>query len=800
MFEPCARRPFAALLALVLVATAHAGEEDCSGCADLDGDGLVGCYDPDCHVSPGPCDGSYLNQVLPATPDCASTLEIQYIWGTDSGSWRLPVLGDIDGDGDIEVVARGTSEDLRAYDGATGARGDWIGPNGPFGPLALGDVDVDGTAEIFTGGFNGGTIPGLRRVEHDFTEAWVTSPERGWGAESHTRGVSLADFDGDGLPEAYQQGAIRDAQTGTLLLDLSTEPLLGREGCVAADFFPDDACPPCAGLELASASGVWAVDVRAGLFELVGSLPSHRNGQLAVADWNGDEALDLIVNVTDRHVEGLPTFPYELFAWDPRTGEILGRHEYDFDWPSGVPLVSDFDGDAGLEIALLQGDPGVGFTVIRLWDDDFSVLRDLAVSSLSFDGSLTAFDFDRDGIADIVTRGDRGLQVVSALDGTILAETPCPMPATGPIDERPLVADLDGDGQAEILVGCLDGLAAWTVQGAPAARSVVNQYQDFNVQVNDDLTIPCQQQNHAHANLHPSLRGYLSAPGVYETIGTPCSEGDLCTLPEPAIVTEASGVVACPGGPTILTVSETTGCDGVALFRWFDEAGEVTCGWSSVPTCGVTGPEGATYTVELTCRGSCVTSTSEVVATANEPIVAEAGEDQMIPFEGTALLDGSASLFPGCPVRSYRWRDASGTLRDYSPEPTFLVTPEVDTEYFLDLRCADIDGCVTTDSVTVLVEPDPAFGASLRIQSATRTTTELEWPLTRPLEPDEHVHVYRASSPGGPFLLVAPLGDHASFRPTGWTDTEADEPLLFYDVRFADADEVVSESPWRPLP
>ncbi|MEM7249040.1 MAG: VCBS repeat-containing protein, partial [Acidobacteriota bacterium] len=483
MFELTCRLLTCCLLLVSCLALPARAQEDCSGCVDADGDGLVGCYDPDCHVSPGPCDGSYLNQVLPAAPDCDATMELSFLWAYDNWWWQVPVLGDIDGDGEIEVVTRGISEDIRVHDGATGELDwpmAWLVASGPYGPLALGDVDADGSAEIFTGGFNGGTVPALRRIEHDLSETWVTSPEFGLGSESNTRGVSLADFDGDGLPETHQRGAIRDAQSGTLLLDLSTEPLLLSEGCVAADFFPDDACPSCAGLELASTSGVWAVDVRAGLFELVGSLPGYRTGQLAVADWNGDEALDLIVNVTDRHVDGPPSPPWELFAWDPRTSEILGRHEHELEPPSGVPLVSDFDGDAGLEIALLHPNPGLGDAVIRLWDDDFSVMDDLEVFSGSFDGSLTAFDFDRDGISEIITRGDRWLQVLSALDGTILASSPCPTHFTGPRDERPLVADVDGDGQAEILAGCEDGMLVLNVEGAPAARSVVNQFQDFN--------------------------------------------------------------------------------------------------------------------------------------------------------------------------------------------------------------------------------------------------------------------------------------------------------------------------------
>ncbi|MEM7245019.1 MAG: hypothetical protein AAF533_06725, partial [Acidobacteriota bacterium] len=326
--------------------------------------------------------------------------------------------------------------------------------------------------------------------------------------------------------------------------------------------------------------------------------------------------------------------------------------------------------------------------------------------------------------------------------------------------------------------------------------------QDFNVQVNDDLTIPCQQQNHADLDLHPSLRGFLSSPGVFESIGTPCSEADLCDPPEPGLVTDASATIICSSGPTTLTVSATTGCVTEPLFRWLDETGAVACDWSSDPHCDVTASEGATYTVELTCRGSCVTSTVEVVVTAIEP-TAVAGEDRRVCPGDRVVLDGSASVFPDCAEQVYAWSDSPSGMLSWQSDPRAEVYPDVDTDYYLTTRCVGGPSCRGRDTVSVTITddpPGPAFGAALRAEGATPATASFEWWSARILLPIEHVHVYRATEAAGPFTLVDPVGDHRRFRGTRWTDEDASGPIYFYDIRFVTCTEVVGESPWRPLP
>ena len=154
-----------------------------------------------------------------------------------------------------------------------------------------------------------------------------------------------------------------------------------------------------------------------------------------------------------------------------------------------------------------------------------SVLTDIDRPENTPYTTMVGFDFDCDNAVEIVHRNLETLSIFRG-DGTVLMEQPC-LSATGA--ERVVVADIDGDGDTDILTQCTPPreLIAFSIEGSPPSRPLDNQFTTFAVQVRDDLTIPCRQQDHAAAGLHPLLRTFMLQPPLFDAAGRSC--GDVCT-------------------------------------------------------------------------------------------------------------------------------------------------------------------------------------------------------------------------------------------------------------------------------
>ena len=236
------------------------------------------------------------------------------------------------------------------------------------------------------------------------------------------------------------------------------------------------------------------------------------------ADFNKDGDEEILVFVATASVTtGC------LYIYDPRTGVILATYQLRTSAPNqmtgasgyGTPFIGCIDGDGIPEILFGQG-PGSANVDCRIFafNVDLSAVGianritlkwSLPTSDVSSrETGLTLFDFQQKGAAQIVYRDMDTLRVFDGsadnITPPILFKFPC---LSGTLCEYPVVADVDGDGQAEIIVTGGDGTGGTTeAQGyvmifkAPAgtswapARKVWNQYNYYNVHVNDDLTIP----------------------------------------------------------------------------------------------------------------------------------------------------------------------------------------------------------------------------------------------------------------------------------------------------------------------
>lgn len=100
-----------------------------------------------------------------------------------------------------------------------------------------------------------------------------------------------------------------------------------------------------------------------------------------------------------------------------------------------------------------------------------------------------------------------------------------------------------------------------------------------------------------------------------------------------------------------------------------------------------------------------VTVVPEVVVTPNTPPVAHAGADQVNYFEGTIMLDGSASYDVDGDALSYRWVQISGVDAQLSgadtPQPSFAAVRN--RAYVFRLIVTDGRGGIATDDVVVQI-------------------------------------------------------------------------------------------------
>ncbi|MDH5598305.1 MAG: VCBS repeat-containing protein, partial [Cyclobacteriaceae bacterium] len=514
--------------AIISIGFAFSGfsQEICNNGIDDDGDGFIDCYDNECAGTPD-CGDSYLSD----KPDCevppdvfpTFSLDLEYYTPnrTTSGN-SLVSIGDVDGDGKTEIVSVNYYTSF-AYviDGATGAikyqrnLGNRIRP---YLEVMTADVNRDGCAEIFMPVLNQNTNQWeIRAYNCDLTvELWVST------TLSRPGNIAAADFDEDGLVEIYARDEIFDAQTGFKMAGSSFSANNGNAnfidkhlvaGGVAVDLLDDNECASCQGLELAIGGKIYSVNINRGmnaatlnLERSVDHFPVYYNpwrqnrGGTSVADYNQDGFLDVIYNgVTSTDPQTA------VFFWDVRNNNLLGYKDTFDNWDRGVGRlnIADVDGDGNLNVTYVSG------PFLYALDENWNLLWKRAIiENSSGTTGTTVFDFNGDGSAETVYRDEQNLYIVDGMNGNFLSSIPC---RSLTFMEYPIVADVDNDGETEICVTCLtnDNDDIYNDIGDShirvfrskddkwvPARKVWNQHAYFNVNVNDDLSIPIQMQKH----------------------------------------------------------------------------------------------------------------------------------------------------------------------------------------------------------------------------------------------------------------------------------------------------------------
>jgi hypothetical protein len=445
----------------------------------------------ECHVQD---DGDGVPPCTDHAPPDSFEPEIQWTWQSAAEPYSIVTplganLTDDNGDGaidlcdipDVVVVASTTSgapeSDGYIYllNGETGVE-ELVIPTAVDATVtpAIGDIDHDGIPDIVTFDPRGK----VWAFAHDGTPLF--GPGDGWGGFTeagtipwYAGSVALADLDHDGHVEIIagstvfdDHGTIRWAANATQATWSAT---------TAADLDGD------------------------GYLEVVlGNAAYHHDGTLY---WQSELATGF------PQVANLDDDPEPEVLLTTRNGIAVLEHDgtikYQGQRPTGDPLnydtwlrpaaVHDFDGNGTAEYAMSSGNH------FATYDADATLRWMATVSDLSGISAGTAFDFLGDGHAEAMYADERNMYVFGE-HGEVLMTVPR---TSATLTEYPVVADIDDDGSAEIVVvsNVFGGSASPTVQVIRdradrwiPARRIWNEHAYHVTNVREDGTIPPFEQ------------------------------------------------------------------------------------------------------------------------------------------------------------------------------------------------------------------------------------------------------------------------------------------------------------------
>ncbi len=384
-------------------------------------------------------------------------------------TYSSPVVGDLDNDGQVEVVFIASTAVYANVAGVlsvvNGKTGQLIWQVPDVGALAsttpaLADLDGDGFSEVIVTEMSNAGQKNLVAVNYKKRSTLFRSSV---GTCGNFCMPAVADIDGDGKPEIVAGSSIYSAD-GKLKQALE----------VNSSFVPTLAnlVPTSPGLEIIvdgqhvlSSSGkkLWSSNCSGG-----------NHPYSAVADLDKDGTAELVCTSAGKM----------------RVVDSTGVEKWVKDIPgstgsSGAPNIGDFDGDGKFEI----GTAGAAKYAVFKHSGEILWTQDIQDKSSSSTGS-TVFDFNGDGKVEVVYNDELKLRIYEGNTGKILWETENP---SGTLWEYPIIANIDDTPSVEIVVSApgKGGIRAFKDPASlwVGSRKVWNQYSYFPELISDSLSV-----------------------------------------------------------------------------------------------------------------------------------------------------------------------------------------------------------------------------------------------------------------------------------------------------------------------
>ena len=423
--------------------------------------------DGDLDIVVGHFDGSfgqqnrlYLNNGAGSFTDATAS----HMPAVDDSTFSV-ALGDVDRDGDLDIVIGDSYQQNRLYlNNSRGAFSDATASRMPVvqdwtNSIALGDVDRDGDLDMVVANYQRKNRLYLNSGAGIFSDATAS---RMPVDVDFTTSVSLGDVDGDGdldmvignsilngqnrLYRNDGKGTFSDVTVSRMPVDsdYTTSVVLGdvdRDGdldVVIGNYQQNR-------LYLNNGSGIFS-DMTASRMPIDGD----RTASVALGDVDGDADLDIVIgNIGQNRLyrnNGSGTF----------SDVTASRMPVDNDSTLSVAL-GDVDGDADLDIVI--GNSGQNRLYVNNGTGTFS---DATASTMpvvnSQTNSLALGDVDRDGDLDIVsgngfTSGQQNRLYLNNGSGTFSDATANRMPMVYDSTSSVVLGDVEGDGDLDMVIG-----------------------------------------------------------------------------------------------------------------------------------------------------------------------------------------------------------------------------------------------------------------------------------------------------------------------------------------------------------
>ena len=489
--------------------------------------------------------------------DCSTEVE-SMTWGVEN-AWsssaivsnlNIPLVGDLDGDGHPEIVCfslAGQSHyvndgyignvgfELLVYDGVTHQLKTTVTMDSPvseYDAAAYGLVRTSsGKGLIVVASYDN------RLRAYDITSAtpntpfWVSDETYASGSNNYAVNVSFVDFNGDGHPEVYVRNKIYNAETGKLLAEAATSNA-GLSYAHYSQFTHRKLSSPFAAdltedghPELILGNEIYQVSITntngtsgnsTTLWKQTAppaSVPA--DGHTQVADFNQDGHLDVFISVrnTDSHYGNV-----YCYVWDVHNETVSPALNISTtNSGKSIPLIADINNDGSMEIVIQNGSTNTNNRIqaytYNATTGAFSMIWGMHPDEDSFSNSFTAFDFNQDGILELIICDQSTLKIVNGSGKSHITHNDTVamyVLSTFPYSETtimqyPVIADVDADGAAEIVSVGSSKLNIFKSSGQPwaPARPVWNQYMYNVTNINKDLTVPTTSFNNATAFTDP---------------------------------------------------------------------------------------------------------------------------------------------------------------------------------------------------------------------------------------------------------------------------------------------------------